>query len=189
MGLGLEVGHGGGDRGAQRHGLDEAVLNLGTCCDLAHALSRNHIRVELSRSIDEAVSFHERALRLVTCDWVFCIHHNAAAHRASGVEVYVLPSARLEEKLVARRIIDAMPGELRSGTSRIIEADPHEAAWLQNPHNVLRQHKGRKILIEVGYLSSLSDVEIIRSPWGRAAIVAALSAGAAYALRFTARDF
>lgn len=189
MKLGLEAGHGGpNDPGAERHGLREADLNLQTCVDLAHALPRHHIEVEFSRSVDEAVSFDDRALRLVRCDWVFCVHHNAAAHRASGVEIYVTPNARLEEKLVGRRIIDAMPPELRSGTSRIVEADPHEATWLQNPHRVLRRHK-RKILIEVCYLSHQGDARVIRTPWGRAAVVAALAAGAAYAMRFSAGDF
>lgn len=175
MRLGLDPGHGGTDCGASYDGLVESTLNLDLAARIAHALPRADVECTLSRWNAETVSFTERALRLAECDWVLSIHHNASPRAdIGGVEVYLLPGHSLAELAVAEHLIDAFPRELVSRSSRVVEADPADAMWLQNPHNVLRRHNQPKLLLEVCYLSHDGDREVLRSEWGRVSVLGAV---------------
>lgn len=187
LNLGIDEGHGGGDTGACANGLIERDLNSMVGRELERSLS-GYCRTQPLRFGNENPKFHERALRSIACDWVMSIHHNALSRaEVSGVEIYVLPDASKVEREVSRRIIEAFPSELRSSTSRVVEAwdDPQIIGdeWKQAPFNVLRRHKCKKLLVEVCYLTNPGDASVIGSVWGRMAVASALRAGVAHMVR------
>ena len=181
--LGIDPGHGGPRNfGTTAGGVVEKDVNLWLAARLSTSLP-HYVRPILLRNLDVAVSFNERGRRAAEagCRWVLSIHVNANRNPdMCGAECYVLPN-KLDAKLAARSILEAMPSQLR--TVKVIEAldpDPESPGdWQEAPLRVLSPYSCPVVLAEVCYASNIGDRTLLQSAWGELAINAALLAGVA----------
>lgn len=94
----IDPGHGGDNLGTQAGGIwDEKYMDMVTAQALYDELSLyDNVEVYLTRTVDEDVSFQERAAfaQSVNADFLFSIHYNASEyHELFGSEVWVPLSA------------------------------------------------------------------------------------------------
>jgi len=143
----IDPGHGGLDPGAQRGGANEADLMLRLGVEVAEGLARAGFRAVLTRESDFFVPLADRMslARSSGADLLISLHADALTlDEARGASVYTLTEKAVDEAS-ARMAERHERGDLLAG-----------------------------VLVEVGFLSSARDREMLSSSQGRAPIVAGL---------------
>lgn len=173
--VGLDAGHGAGDRGAVHNGIVEAEWNMAFCRQVKTALDVWPFHPILIRTRDhEKLSFGERGSRSEECDLVFCIHVNAHKDDTMwGLLAFHWPGNEMGRKL-GNLVARCAPTPLYKPGRDSFAATDHKYPkddWLQRPRTVLGAHSPTSILIEVGYCSNLNDADALKSIYIRDSLV------------------
>ncbi len=165
----LDIGHGGSDPGTVVNGFREKKVNYDQAMALFNLLERdNNIKVYLTRDDDTycSLSFRSELANEIDGDLFVSIHNNSTTNKSTkGTETLYNPHSRNNlSKKVARLVQNSMKRNLDIVDRGIV---PRE-----NLH-VLRETDMPAILIEVGFLSNVSEAQKVSSPsfinsWARA---------------------
>lgn len=163
--VGIDPGHGGTNLGCMGSGLQEEQLTLTTALGVRQAMLQRdpNTHVILSREHDESVTLAERARRLVTADFVLCIHYDSAA----GPEEGCLGTYAFADDAIARAAGERMeacaPAIIRPKSACVQAVSPDD--WTVRAYNVLMHHRPKPaLLVEVAFLSNHRHVEWLRGP-------------------------
>lgn len=182
----LDPGHGGKDPGAEgkrngAHAVWEKDLNLSVALHVYDLLQQAGANVVLLREKDVSMGLYERpeAANLMGGDLYISIHHNAAeVPKPCGTEVlYFSKDGEDKYGLSSRTISSYIHAEMVSATGlndRGIKSAPHLA--------VLNKSLMPAVIIEGGFLSNPSDLEIILSKGFAEAYAGAVAKGVINAL-------
>ncbi|MBE6067407.1 MAG: N-acetylmuramoyl-L-alanine amidase [Clostridium lundense] len=149
----FDYGHGGTDPGATYNSRKESndVLNIGRA--VAAEIRRYGITVDETRTSDSTVSLKDRSAfeNRNTYDYFISFHRNAyEPEKAKGVETYTYLNGRVKSKSLAERIQKFLVA-LGFVDRGVKEANYH----------VLRETKAPAILVEIGFIDSSIDNNLI----------------------------
>jgi N-acetylmuramoyl-L-alanine amidase len=175
--IGIDPGHGGDNIGTHHYGIVEEnyVLELGL--RLRQILGELGMGAEITRNCDQAVSFEERASRLVHCDFILVLHCNAAQDAAAKeLRTYVcdtnpiaVSAAREIERCAPEFIAPAKPSPVRVTA----------AADTVRCYNTLIKHMPRPaVLVELFFATHELSARWAQTQYGKASLLTCLAAGA-----------
>lgn len=149
----LDFGHGGEDPGAVSQGLKEKdiVLSIGT--KVKKHLERCKIQVNTSRDIDKTVSLEQRctSANSIGSNCFVSIHCNSfSSSSAKGLEVY---SSASSTKDLATILYNQLVKDNLYNSKRGVK---------HNNFYVLKNTKMRAALIELGFISNIEDVKLLK---------------------------
>ncbi|WP_409298865.1 N-acetylmuramoyl-L-alanine amidase [Peribacillus sp. SCS-26] len=151
----VDAGHGGQDPGAIAfNGRHEKDFTLKASLALAELLKREGAEIILTRNGDRDVSLKERSAisRRSSADAFISLHYDAfGSNLASGISTYYYGSDSRQLASVIGESLTAYSGLPGKGTHF---GDFH----------VLRENNKRGVLIELGFLTSMGDMNAIEDP-------------------------
>ena len=179
----VDAGHGGIDSGANRPGVLEKDINLAIALQLKNVLNRYGAKVALSRQTDIELSsdcdnekvrgrYHRDLTARVEmveesdADLFISIHANAVLNiKRQGAEVFY--DAKSETSKVLSNSIQAELGKVAKVTS-----PPNTANFF-----VLRRNKIPAALVEVGYITNIEELSLLKSPEYQLKLAEAIAKG------------
>lgn len=179
----VDAGHGGIDPGANRPGIMEKDINLAVALELKDILNQYGSKVVLSRQIDMELSpecdnkkvrgrYHRDLAARVElteesdADLFISIHANAVANtKRHGAEVFY--SAKSESGKMLASLIQT---ELCNVTQ--VERTAKTADYF-----VLRRNKIPAALIELGYITNVSERQLLQTPEYQKKLAEAIAKG------------
>jgi len=156
----IDPGHGGDDNGCDRAGVMEKTVNLGIALKLAGKLEEMGYEVVLTREDDETSLTLEERVAIAEgarADICVSIHQNACEAKEdspTGIEVWYCEDDNGESRRLAQLI--------RKGTLQSTEACGRELQESDELY-VIRESSMPSCLIETGFLSNISERELLRS--------------------------
>jgi len=165
----VDAGHGGKDPGAMVAGAYEKNINLQVARKVASLLTQGGITVAMTRDQDEFIELEDRAdvANRRNADLFVSIHSDSAPDRSiSGFTLYVASDASREAYKAAQAVSAAM-SKTGSGTRGIRQAD----------YKVLVQTTCPAILVELGYLSNVTDARRLQDNAYQTRLAQAIAAG------------
>jgi N-acetylmuramoyl-L-alanine amidase len=145
----LDAGHGGSDSGATNKGYKEKDITLNLALKIG-ALLNNH-EIIYTRKNDKYISLNERCniSNKANADLFISIHVNSATNKnAKGIETFAY-STKSKGHEVAQRVQRNLI-EVTKATDRGVKTSDFK---------VLRSTKAPAILIEVGFISNVEELE------------------------------
>jgi N-acetylmuramoyl-L-alanine amidase len=179
----LDAGHGGRATGAVYGDLVEKDLNLATVRAIDKQLKHRGIRSILTRSVDCAMSFRERAQAACLADLAIVVHYNAGPPSMSGIQCFYDKKWPVGAMVAIQTIISKAPARIRDGGStRTFRARSdiprgHRNSFLRRAHCTIRHHSCPALLVECLFLSHPSDRVLLRDPTGIDQIATAITCG------------
>jgi N-acetylmuramoyl-L-alanine amidase len=178
----IDPGHGGIDRGAQHHGLEEAWLAEDLAARIEGRLTAFGAQAYLTRSADLSTAPEtgdaERAnlANGIDADLFLSLHIDASANPvASGVASYYFGSygvaGRATGSAIGARLASLLQDEI-AGRTDLLDCRTHAKTWA-----LLRLTRMPAVRLELGYLSNAADARRLSSPEFRDAIAEAVVAG------------
>lgn len=151
----IDAGHGGSDPGACANEEQEANLVLPVCFVVRDELARHGVKAQLTRTDNSTVSLSERT-NIANSNGVKClvsIHDNSASDSsAKGIETYCY-------NFKYRRLADLVHGELiKDKTLFTLDRGVKEADF-----HMLRESNMDACLVELGFISNVEDVAILKA--------------------------
>ena len=183
-----DPGHGSErNTGTDCGGIHEKDLVLEIATDVRGALSAcRDLKQSMTRIDDRELSFKQRAEKAeeFEAELVIIYHVNAMLHPdgspnpdVDGLMVFV-PQIAPRSREIAEAVLRAAPLELQRKNPHPYVANPND--WTRNAFNCMAQYVGReRILVELGFATSPTDLDILRSEIDRPAICASIAAGVA----------
>ena len=167
----IDAGHSGpAEPGACSGGMTEAALNLDVAFLLGEKLARQGHDVIYTRAgdiADDSLAWRADIANNARADLFISIHANAAVSSdAHGVEVYCYPGSAGGRKL-AECLQNHLAGADYTADRGVKEAD----------FAVLRMTDMPAALVEIGFLTSAGDRNVLASAAGQERIARALAAG------------
>lgn len=154
--VGIDMGHGGRDPGAVGStGLHESDVNLIVGKLLDVHFQRHGVKTIFTRSTDEYIGFTKRIeiLNNSKCDLVISIHCNASENRkANYVSTFIYETAGEAQKLAQ---------SIQENVTLMI-GWPDGGVRAKNLF-ITRQTKAPAVLIEMGFISNLSQEQQLRT--------------------------
>ena len=149
----LDAGHGGKDSGALGLNLKEKDVNLSVTKKIGTFLTNNGIVVRYTRDKDVYLTLSERSsmANKLGADCFLSVHCNAYNGVAKGIETYCY-------KTTTRDLANYIHKEVIKDTTLYSN---NRGVKTGNFH-VIRETKMRAALIELGFIDSETDVEILR---------------------------
>lgn len=152
----LDPGHGGSAFGAQYEGISEKNINLAVALKLERRLKECGYNVILTRSQDTSIGLYQRAdlANAVQADLFVSLHSNASVTnlQATGIYTYYHPSSRRGARLA--QAIQTPATQLTGAADRGIES----ADFV-----VLRETEMCAVLVEMGFMSTHSELMLLIS--------------------------
>lgn len=161
----VDPGHGGPDRGAFSHGLEESKLVEDVAGRLEGRLAATGVAVYLTRGVDTNPSNAERAsfANTVGADLVLSLHvDRCPSPHAKGLSTYYYgwrePGRGGGGSAVGERLATLVQSELVARTG-LKDCRSHPKTW-----ELLRRTRMPAVRIELGYLSSPQDAVRLADP-------------------------
>ncbi|MCW2614893.1 MAG: cwlM [Frankiales bacterium] len=157
----IDPGHGGSDRGAQGHGLDEASIVEDLAARLEGRLGAVGVRTLLTRGVDSNPTDAERAefANDAGADLVLSLHvDRAASPRCHGVACYHFGAGRGTTSTVGEQLASLVQREVVARTD-LLDLHVHEKTW-----DVLRLTRMPAVRLELGHLSHPGDAARLADP-------------------------
>jgi N-acetylmuramoyl-L-alanine amidase len=157
----LDPGHGGPDRGATGHGLEEAALVEDLAARLEGRLTAVGVRTLLTRGPDSRPTDAERAdfANAAGADVVLSLHvDRAASPRCQGVASYHFGAGRGTTSTVGERLASLVQREIVARTD-LLDCRVHEKTW-----EILRLTRMPAVRLELGHLSHPGDAARLSDP-------------------------
>lgn len=162
----LDYGHGGKDPGALGNGVNEKDIVLSVGGKVTKILEQHNVKVVHSRTTDVFVELHERAnmANRAKADVFVSIHCNAFSDpNAQGVEVFSYPNSTDGKKL-AQRILDGIIKDKLYTKNRGLKTANFA---------VIRLTKMTAALVELGFITNVSDSRILKNKQDELAVAVA----------------
>ena len=157
----VDPGHGGHDRGATGHGLEEAAIVEDLAARLEGRLSAVGVRTLLTRGVDSCPTDAERAAFAndAGADLVLSLHVDRAdSPRPHGVASYHFGAGRGTTSTVGEQLASLVQREVVARTD-LLDCRVHEKTW-----ELLRLTRMPAVRLEVGHLSSPGDAARLSDP-------------------------
>ena len=157
----LDPGHGGPDRGATGHGLEEAALVEDLAARLEGRLTAVGVRTLLTRGPDNRPTDVERAdfANAAGADVVLSLHvDRAASPRCQGVASYHFGAGRGTMSTVGEQLASLVQREIVARTD-LLDCRVHEKTW-----EILRLTRMPAVRLELGHLSHPGDAARLADP-------------------------
>jgi N-acetylmuramoyl-L-alanine amidase len=177
----IDPGHGGVDRGARHHGLEEAWLAEDLAARIEGRLTALGAQAFLTRSADlpgGVIGDDQRASLAngIDADLFLSLHIDASVNPvASGVASYYFGSygvaGRATGSAIGARLASLLQDEIATRTD-LLDCRTHAKTW-----ELLRLTRMPAVRLELGYLSNVTDARRLASPEFRDTIAEAVVAG------------
>jgi N-acetylmuramoyl-L-alanine amidase len=157
----LDPGHGGADRGATGHGLEEATLVEDLAARLEGRLTAVGVRTLLTRGADSCPSDAERAefANEAGADLVLSLHvDRAASPHCHGVASYHFGAGRGTTSTVGEQLASLVQREVVARTD-LLDCRVHEKTW-----EILRLTRMPAVRLELGHLTHAGDAARLADP-------------------------
>ncbi len=157
----LDPGHGGGDRGAVGHGLEEATVVEDLAARLEGRLTAVGVRALLTRGPDSAPTDPERAqfANDAGADLVLSLHvDRAGSPRCHGVASYHFGAGRGTTSTVGEHLASLVQREVVARTD-LLDCRVHEKTW-----DVLRLTRMPAVRLELGHVTHPGDAARLADP-------------------------
>jgi N-acetylmuramoyl-L-alanine amidase len=157
----LDPGHGGDDRGATAHGMDEAALVEDLAARLEGRLSAVGVRALLTRGPDSNPSDGDRAAFAndAGADVVLSLHvDRAPSARCHGIASYHFGTGTGTTSTVGEKLASLVQREVVARTD-LLDCRVHEKTW-----SLLRLTRMPAVRLEVGHLTSPGDAARLADP-------------------------
>ena len=169
----VDPGHGGPDRGATAHGLDEATLVQDLATRLEGRLQAMGVRVLLTRGWDSCPTDAERAALAndASADLLVSLHvDQATSPRCHGVASYHFGTGTGTTSTVGEQLAGLVQREVVARTG-LLDCHVHAKTWA-----LLRLTQMPAVRVEVGHLTSRDDAALLADPAFRDTVAEALLA-------------
>jgi N-acetylmuramoyl-L-alanine amidase len=176
----VDPGHGGQDPGAIFQRLQEKVVNLDIAKRVREYMEKEYeVKVMMTREGDSTVSLEARTnlANSVKADFFCSIHHNAGggtgfeSYRFNGTNTFSRKSKTFQE-IIHREVINVVTGKYNRRDRGFKAANFH----------VLRETSMPSVLLEILFLDTTEDREIIQHESFKEDISSAIGEGIAKAL-------
>ena len=150
----LDPGHGGADRGATGHGLEEAAVVADLAARLEGRLSAVGVRTLLTRGLDTCPTEARRAqfANEAGADLFLSLHvDRATSPQCHGVAAYHFGAGRGTTSTVGEKLASLVQREVVARTD-LLDCRVHEKTW-----EVLRLTRMPAVRLELGHLSHAGD--------------------------------
>ena len=167
----LDPGHGGRDRGACGHGLQEAAIVEDLAARLEGRLTAVGVRTLLTRGVDSCPTDAERAAFAndAGADLVLSLHVDRAdSARAQGVAAYHFGAGRGTTSTVGEQLASLVQREVVARTD-LLDCRVHEKTW-----ELLRLTRMPAVRLELGHVTSPRDAARLADPAFRDTIAEAV---------------
>jgi N-acetylmuramoyl-L-alanine amidase len=161
----LDPGHGGADRGAAGHGLEEVSVVEDVASRLEGRLAATGVRVYLTRGPDSAPEDADRAdfANTVRAHLFVSLHADGCADRdARGVATYyygwVDAGGRMGGSATGQQFARLVQAELVARTG-LLDCRTHRKTW-----DLLRRTRMPAVRVELGYVTSPHDAARLADP-------------------------
>lgn len=148
----IDVGHGGDDLGATSNGIYEKVI-VSQIAEKVKSLNANkNIIIKLTRTSDELISLDKRTafINAIKPDLVISLHVNFNKNlEKSGVEFFVSDKSPFYEK--SNKIANQL--NIAFAKNNSLKVSDTKTA----PYHILKKSEAPAIIVELGYLSNVSD--------------------------------
>ena len=162
----LDYGHGGKDPGALGNGIKEKDKVLSVGGKATKILEQHNVKVIHSRTTDVFIELHERAnmANKAKADVFVSIHCNAFSDpKAQGVEVFSYPNS-MDGKKLSQSILDSIIKDKLYTKNRGVKTANFA---------VLRLTKMTAALVELGFITNVSDSRILKNKQDELAVAVA----------------
>ena len=170
----LDPGHGGRDRGATGHGLEEATLVEDLAARLEGRLTALGVRTLLTRGTDSCPTDAERAAFAndAGADLVLSLHIDRAdSPRCHGVAAYHFGAGRGTTSTVGEQLASLVQREVVARTD-LLDCRVHEKTW-----ELLRLTRMPAVRLELGHLTHPGDAARLADPAFRDTVAEAVLVG------------
>jgi N-acetylmuramoyl-L-alanine amidase len=158
----IDPGHGGGDRGVDGHGMDEADLVYDLASSIEGRLTATGSTAFLTRGPDGSMDEVDRAsfANAAGADLVISLHVDAHPNaEAAGCATYYFGNDRIgHHSSVGERFADLVQREICVRTD-LVDLRAHPKTW-----DLLRRTRMPAVRIEIGYLSNPGDAGRLSDP-------------------------
>ena len=157
----IDPGHGGGDRGATGHGLEEAAVVEALAARFNGRLQASGVRTLTTRGPDTNPSDAERAelANDAGADLVVSLHCDGTAHAgANGVASYHFGTGTGTTSTVGEQLASLVQREVVSRTD-LLDCHVHAKTW-----ELLRLTRMPAVRLELGHISSPRDAGRLADP-------------------------
>lgn len=154
----LDAGHGGKQKGAEINGVTEKELTLAIAQKINAIAQSKGIKVVMTRSSDEDVSFKERLAK--NGDVLISLHVNSEPNtvdgKRNGIEMYTPIMDGTLKNPMANSVTHYIFERLKKVEGIGIKNNP-----IQKNLMLLRESKSPAIALEMGYITNTSDFNFI----------------------------
>jgi N-acetylmuramoyl-L-alanine amidase len=167
----LDPGHGGSDRGACAHGLEEAAIAEDLAARLEGRLSAVGVRAILTRGPDSCPTDEQRAALAndVQADLLVSLHVDASSSpRCQGVSSYHFGTGSGTTSTVGEHLASLVQREVVARTG-LLDCRVHHKTW-----GVLRLTQMPAVRLELGHLTNAEDAAQLADPAFRDTVAEAL---------------
>jgi len=167
----IDPGHGGTDRGATGHGLEEAAIVEDLAARLEGRLTAVGVRALLTRGPDTRPSDAERATfaNVAGADLVLSLHvDRASSPRPHGVACYHFGAGRGTTSTIGELLASLVQREVIARTD-LLDCRIHEKTW-----EMLRLTRMPALRLELGHLSHPGDAARLADPSFRDTVAEAI---------------
>jgi N-acetylmuramoyl-L-alanine amidase len=157
----LDPGHGGADRGASAHGLEEATVVEDLAARLEGRLTALGVRTLLTRGVDSNPSDAARAqfANDSAADLFLSLHvDRASSDRCHGVATYHFGAGRGVTSTVGEELASLVQRELVARTD-LLDCRVHEKTW-----EILRLTRMPAVRLELGHVTHPRDAARLADP-------------------------
>jgi N-acetylmuramoyl-L-alanine amidase len=157
----IDPGHGGPERGAADHGLEEAALVEDLAARLEGRLTAVGVRAVLTHGPDSCPTDEERAALAndVRADVVLSLHvDRAASPRCQGVATYHYGTGSGSTSTVGERLASLVQREVVARTD-LVDCRVHAKTWA-----LLRLSQMPAVRLELGHLTNAGDAARLADP-------------------------
>lgn len=157
----IDPGHGGEDRGATGHGLEEAAVVEDLAARLEGRLTAVGVRALLTRGLDRSPSDAERAkfANDAGADLLLSLHvDRSSSPRCHGVAAYHFGAGRGTTSTVGEQLASLVQREVVARTD-LLDCRVHEKTW-----ELLRLTRMPVVRLELGHVSHAGDAARLADP-------------------------
>jgi len=157
----LDPGHGGAERGATGHGLEEAAIVEDLAARLEGRLSAVGVRTLLTRGTDRSPTDAERAqfANDAGADLLLSLHvDRASSPRCHGVAAYHFGAGRGTTSTVGEELASLVQREVVARTD-LLDCRVHEKTW-----ELLRLTRMPVVRLELGHITHAGDAARLADP-------------------------
>ena len=156
----IDPGHGGADRGACAHGLEEAAIVEDLAARLEGRLSAVGVRTLLTRGVDSCPTDAARAqfANDAGADLLLSLHVDRAGRGCQGVAAYHFGAGRGTTSTIGEQLASLVQREVVARTD-LLDCRVHEKTW-----ELLRLTRMPVVRLELGHVTHPGDAARLADP-------------------------